>query len=483
MIIFSVLSRAALVLILFVCFGVTSQQESCGDFLNRRKSIDHTKIESIENYALDVVAIFAGKDTHDVTFFCRNDFLLQGPKKARCFPNGSWSQEIPKCLEQCADLPGKIENIQVSTNKRTINSTVELSCRLPKYEFKGPKKLYCKHGGWSISKHKLKKAAYPTCKEKPTYTSWKVYLIGTGCVAGAILVLVIFLAVCIWTRKKHGKDIDGVVKANPDLLKSLFCVKVWSADREKRIVMVTESYKSLRNSVSLEFNINGRLVLEEDSTEIENDESLKRCKDKTLMVLAKNEQWKNSRWRQYNSSQSAAFHVFSHDRQKSVMILCFSLEDLCEQALHMLGYKPYYICLENDGTYLESDRDLMAFTGSRLMAVKNGCTWTVPEDGDFPHSSHYSANQERHMFVVRSLDGRKRKEIFASNVVGLHFAAATALKIQPPVEVTTNDGVLISDDATLSQHVHEVLTVTEVRKSRKLLLQNDTPRSSSVYSA
>ncbi|VDI33106.1 Hypothetical predicted protein [Mytilus galloprovincialis] len=236
-------------------------------------------------------------------------------------------------------------------------------------------------------------------------------------------------------------------------------------------------------SVCLEFNINGRLVLEEDGTEIENDESLLRYKDQTLMVLAKNELWKNSRSRQYNSSQSAAFHVFSHDRQKSVMILCFSLEDLGEQALHMLGYKPQQICLENDGTYLKSERDLKAFTGHRLMAVKNGYTWTEPQDGDFPHSSHYSANQERHMFVVRSLDGRKRKEIFASNVVGLHFAAATALRLQPPVEVTTNNGVLISDDATLTQHVNEVLTVTEVRRSRKLLLQYDTPRSSKLVLA
>ncbi|VDI33107.1 Hypothetical predicted protein [Mytilus galloprovincialis] len=455
----------------------------CKDYITRKKDIGNTHIESIENYALYLEAKLEGKGIYDVTFKCRNDFLLQGPNQARCLPNGSWSRVIPRCVEQCINLVN-IENIQVSTSKRTINSTVELSCRLPKYEFKGPNKLYCRHGGWWTEKMKLNSTVSPSCKEKPTYTSWKVYLIGTGCVAGAILILVIFLAVCIWTRTKHGKDIDGKVKANPDLLKSLFCVKVWSADREKRIVMVTEDYKSLRNSVCLEFNINGRLVLEEDGTEIENDESLHRCKDKTLMVLAKNEPWKNSRSRQYyNSSQSAAFHVFSHDRQKSVMILCFSLEDLCEQALHMLGYKPQYICLENDGTYLESDRELMAFTGSRLMAVKNGCTWTVPQDGDFPHSSHYSANQERHMFVVRSLDGRKRKEIFASNVVGLHFAAATALKIQPPVEVTTNDGVLISDDATLSQHVNEVLTVTEVRRSRKLLLQNDTPRSASVYSA
>ncbi|CAC5360492.1 unnamed protein product [Mytilus coruscus] len=279
------------------------------------------------------------------------------------------------------------------------------------------------------------------------------------------------------------KDIDGEVKTRPELLKSLFCVKVWSADREKRKVIVTEDYKSLRNSVCLEFNINGRLVLEEDGTEIENDESLQRCKDNTLMVLAMTEQWKNSRSRQYNSSQSAAFHVFSNDRQKSVMILCFSLEDLGEQALHMLGYKPQYICLEIDGTYLESDRELMAFAGSRLMAVKKGCTWTVPQNGDFLHSSRYSANQERHMFVVRSLDGRKRKEIFASNVVGLHFAAATALRLHPPVEVTTNNGVLVSDDVTLSQHVNDVLTVTEVCRSRKLLLQNDTPRSASVYSA
>ncbi|CAG2198310.1 CSMD [Mytilus edulis] len=308
--------------------------QACNNRVDPKKNIGKTNIESIENYALDLEATLEEKGIYDVTFKCRNDFLLQGPDQARCFPNGSWSRELPRCLEQCPNLVNIIENIQVSTNKRTINSTVELSCRLPKYEFKGLKILNCKHGRKWTETHKLEKADYPSCKEKPTYTSWKVYLIGTGCVAGAILVLVIFLAICIWTRRKHGKDIDGEVKANPDLLKSLF----------------------------------------------------------------------------------AAFHVFSHDRQKSVMILCFSLEDLCEQALHMLGYKPQYICLENDGTYLESDRELMAFTGSRLMALQ------------------------------------------------------LLLRLNPPVEVTTNDGMLISDDATLSQHVHEVLTVTEVRKSQLVIV-------------
>lgn len=73
----------------------------------------------------------------------------------------------------------------------------------------------------------------------------------------------------------------------------------------------------------------------------------------------------------------------------------------------MLGYKPQQICLENDGTYLKSERDLKAFTGHRLMAVKNGYTWTEPQDGDFPHSSHYSANQERYGYAI--------KEMFISN--------------------------------------------------------------------
>ncbi|CAG2237761.1 unnamed protein product [Mytilus edulis] len=129
----------------------------------------NSNIESIENYALGLEAKFVAKDTHDVTFKCRKDFLIQGPNQARCLPNGSWNREIPKCLERCVNL-GNIENIQasktrpVSTNKRTINSTVELTCRLPKYEFKGPQKLNCKHGGWWAGNQKLEKADYPSCK-------------------------------------------------------------------------------------------------------------------------------------------------------------------------------------------------------------------------------------------------------------------------------------------------------------------------------
>lgn len=68
---------------------------------------------------MDVVAILAGKDTYDVTFFCRNDFLLQGQNHARCFPNGSWSRELPRCLEQCPNLIN-IENIKASTKRIAI---------------------------------------------------------------------------------------------------------------------------------------------------------------------------------------------------------------------------------------------------------------------------------------------------------------------------------------------------------------------------
>jgi len=47
----------------------------------------------------------------------------------------------------------------------------------------------------------------------------------------------------------------------------------------------------------------------------------------------------------------------------------------------MLGYRPQYMCLETDGTWLETDQELMAFTGSRLMAIKSGTFWTKPQSG------------------------------------------------------------------------------------------------------
>ena len=50
-------------------------------------------------------------------------------------------------------------------------------------------------------------------------------------------------------------------------------------------------------TVCLEFGMNGVFILEEDGTEIENNEVLYRFNDKTLMVLGKHEKWQNSRSR------------------------------------------------------------------------------------------------------------------------------------------------------------------------------------------
>ena len=47
----------------------------------------------------------------------------------------------------------------------------------------------------------------------------------------------------------------------------------------------------------------------------------------------------------------------------------------------MFGYRPQYMCLEADGTWLETDQELIAFTGSRLMAIKSGSCWTKPRNG------------------------------------------------------------------------------------------------------
>ncbi|VDI33105.1 Hypothetical predicted protein [Mytilus galloprovincialis] len=96
----------------------------CKDYIYRKKDIDKTNIESIENYALYLEAKLEEKGIYDVTFKCRNDFSLQGPNQARCFQNGSWSREIPRCLEQCADLVKHIENIQASKKRRSLISKI-----------------------------------------------------------------------------------------------------------------------------------------------------------------------------------------------------------------------------------------------------------------------------------------------------------------------------------------------------------------------
>lgn len=44
------------------------------------------------------------------------------------------------------------------------------------------------------------------------------------------------------------------------MFENFSCVKVWSADREKRIVIVTEDYKSLRNSGIVSNNLKQILI-------------------------------------------------------------------------------------------------------------------------------------------------------------------------------------------------------------------------------
>ena len=55
-------------------------------------------------------------------------------------------------------------NIQITTTNRTLNTTVDLKCRLPKYKYEGPTHLVCKHGGWcKDNSTKLYKKDYPKC--------------------------------------------------------------------------------------------------------------------------------------------------------------------------------------------------------------------------------------------------------------------------------------------------------------------------------
>lgn len=461
-----------------------SKSETCKEFIDRMKLIEYSTLQSKENYFQRLDAKLIVNNTYDVTFTCINDYKLIGMTNIKCFNNGSWSHNTPTCLEQCFDL-NTLENMEITTTNRTLNTTLNLKCRLPKYKYEGPTQLVCKHGGWHKDvSTKLPRKDYPKCTLIPQYTSWKRYLIIAGSVCGGVVTLIIALSICIWTRRRHGKEIDDEGKRDPASLRSKYCFKVWSADRQKKKLIVAEDLNSLRASVCLEFGVNGIFILEEDGTEIENNELLYRFNDKTLMVLGKHEKWQNSRSRMQKNGGSSAFHVFTHDRENSAMILCFSLNDLCEQAFHMFGYKPQYMCFETDGTWLETDQELMAFAGSRLMAIKSGTFWTKPQSGKSAQDNIlFSSADEKCMYNVWSKDGRKRKHVFAENIVALHYSAANVLGLRPPVEITTMKGVVISDDHTLAQQKNEVLLATEVMPSKKINLKNESCRDSSVYSA
>ena len=86
---------------------------ACKEFIDRMKLIEYSPLQSKENYFQRLDAKLIVNDTFDVTFTCINDNKLIGMSNVKCFNNGSWSHNIPTCLEQCFDL-NALDNIEVS---------------------------------------------------------------------------------------------------------------------------------------------------------------------------------------------------------------------------------------------------------------------------------------------------------------------------------------------------------------------------------
>ncbi|KAM6217294.1 complement factor H-like [Rhynchocyon petersi] len=91
-----------------------------------------------------------------VKFECNSRFVLDGPKEIHCSADGSWSGEIPRCMEISCKLPQVINGKPLST-KGIFKENERLQYKCDKgYEYHERGDTTCTKFGWSPS---------PSCKE------------------------------------------------------------------------------------------------------------------------------------------------------------------------------------------------------------------------------------------------------------------------------------------------------------------------------
>ena len=93
---------------------------------------------------------------NDIIFSCNQNFVLEGSFLATCQSDGTWSMNLPKCLEKCSDPSGNT-NAHVIGRKFYHGKEVEFVC--PRDYILVPsrsRKLTCQDGKW--------RGTIPSCK-------------------------------------------------------------------------------------------------------------------------------------------------------------------------------------------------------------------------------------------------------------------------------------------------------------------------------
>lgn len=364
-----------------------------------------------------------------------------------------------------------------------------ISCLTDDYMVNGSTQSVCDGTKWS--------PPLPgNCIAKPLPKDHKWEYIGGGLGGGAMLIIVVIVIVSVvcyrsklrsekkkeemrrmkrfgsHTLGPNGERLDGRKMASIDLDLSLH--KVWTCKRIRKKFFYADTLQELLAKAGSDFGCQGnvRLVMEEDGTQIDSDETLRACAGRVMLLLGDNEVWQPEVGLYDNHVNRLTFEVYSYDRKVRKLILADSIKDLKYQGSASLGYSVMSVCLEEDGTLIDTDRILCSCSTKILMLLGAEHAWRGSPRGliSFPSSADISSfpnstidQFEMGMFKVWSNDRSMKKVVFAENVVDLHIKASKALGLRTPIVVTLENDETheITDDNDLMANSGKVLIIRE----------------------
>lgn len=216
-----------------------------------------------------------------------------------------------------------------------------------------------------------------------------------------------------------------------------------------------------------------RIVLEEDGTELETDESLYVYADKILMALPGGESWRKDKDQNNQDMDTSkfTFDVCSFDRKSRKLVLAEGLEDLKQQGSICFGYPVAVVCLESDGTVVDEDVKLLAYANQVFMLLSLTQIW-APNYSAYITDKDSLCGTDKKMFKIKTLEGKDKIAIVANNVVELHLLAARILKLNPPIQIHTEEGTTVVSDSDLIANQGRLLIVTELKRSNTSRVQS-----------
>lgn len=366
----------------------------------------------------------------------------------------------------------------------------KISCLTNDYVVNGSTQSVCDVNKWNPPLPE-------NCIEKPPPKDHKWEYIGGGLGGGAVLIIVVIVIVSVvcyrsklrsekkkeemrrmkrfgsHTLGPNGERLGGNRNmASIDLDLSLH--KVWTCKRTRKKFFYADTLQELLAKAGSDLSCQGnvRLVMEEDGTQIDSDETLRACTGRVMLLLGDNEVWQPEVGLYDNHVNRLTFEVCSYDRNVRKLILADSIKDLKYQGSASLGYSVTSVCLEEDGTLIDTDRILCSCSTKTLMLLGAEHSWrgsprgliTFPSSADISSSPNSTSDQfEMGMFKVWSNDRSTKKVVFAENVVDLHIKASKALGLRTPIVVTLENDETheITDDNDLMANSGKVLIIRE----------------------